>query len=260
RARAGDTNPCPICLGPFVNASYLDICFHKFCYRCITQWVKVVKGKLSQPPSSVKCPLCKTENFSIIHNYNGDSFERHHINQNIVHSFVLTKEHRYRLQCYYTEPGFLTDVFDIPRFWRIRKFLQPNRWLESWLKRELQALMQEENVDVVLHHLLGVIHSFCKRTERRDKQETRSMGTEQEEFKGVVLDAARPFIMGRTDRFVDEIELFLASGLNVEAYDAVYMQRLGWNSPRGTIAVEEREEQNTSTAVTPYLFIFEEDD
>lgn len=43
---------------------------------------------------------------------------------------------------WYYKPGFLADVFDVPRFWKLKKFLQRNRWLESWLRRELQALMQ----------------------------------------------------------------------------------------------------------------------
>lgn len=72
--------------------------------------------------------------------------------------------------------------------------------------------------------------------------------------------------MARTDRFVDEIELFLASGLNMEAYDAIYKQRLVRTIRREMGAAnEEREEedeeeqQNVRTRVTPYLFIFEED-
>ncbi|KAG7576096.1 Zinc finger RING-type [Arabidopsis thaliana x Arabidopsis arenosa] len=257
-------DPCPICLGPFLHDSYLDTCFHKFCFSCIKQWIKVVSSKASKQLSSVKCPLCKTENFSIIHNYDGCSFDRHYINRNIPDGFVLTKEQRYRLQCYYTESGFLADVFDVARFWKLQKFLQPNRCLEAWLRRELQALMQEEDVDIVMHHLVGVMDSFCKRIKQRRKQEARSAETtNQEQFKAAVSEAARPFVMARTDRFVDELELFLAAGLNLEAYDAIYKQRLGWNNRREMgAASEEREEvveHNLRTRVTPYLFIFEED-
>ncbi|KAF3585604.1 hypothetical protein F2Q69_00032366, partial [Brassica cretica] len=135
-------DPCPICLGPILQESYLDTCFHKFCFGCIKQWIKVVSSKVTKPLSSVKCPLCKTDNISIIYNFDGHSFDRHYVDPNITDGFVLTKEHRYRLQCYYTESGFLADVFDVPRFWKLKKLLQRNRWLESWLRRELQALMQ----------------------------------------------------------------------------------------------------------------------
>lgn len=46
------------------------------------------------------------------------------------------------------------------------------------------------------------------------------------EFKKLVSDAARSFLSRRTDRFVDELELFLASGLNLDAYDKVCMEHL----------------------------------
>lgn len=82
--------------------------------------------------------------------------------------------------------------------------------------------------------------------------------TKQEDFKALVSDAARPFLMARTDRFVNEMQLFLASGLNIEAYDAVYMQRLGWNTPRVTMESGEGETSG-QTLVIPYLHIFDED-
>lgn len=252
-------DPCPICLGPILQESYLDTCFHKFCFRCIKQWIKVVSSKVTKPLSSVKCPLCKRDNISIIYNFDGHSFDRHYVDPNITDGFVLTKEQRYRLQCYYTESGFLADVFDVPRFWKLKKFLQRNRWLESWLRRELQALMQEEDVDIVLHHLIGVMDSFCKRTEQRHKQEAKRSGEAfQEQFKSVIAEAARPFLLARTDRFVDELELFLASGLNMEAYDAVYKQRLDKNKSREIGVANEAgvEEENRRT---PNLFLFEED-
>lgn len=103
-------NPCPICLGPVVEDSYLDKCFHKFCYNCIVHWTKVVASKHSSLLSSVKCPLCKTENVSIIHGYDGTYFQRHYISQIFGDSFFFSKAHRYRLQSYYTEPG-LNQLF-----------------------------------------------------------------------------------------------------------------------------------------------------
>jgi hypothetical protein len=109
---------CPICLGPFIQLSYLDHCLHQFCFNCILRWTKVVSAKNHTPPSSVKCPLCKvcllllltlqliiiilficlfimllnlnfimsiimqTDNFSIIYGLDGDCFQRHYINNN----------------------------------------------------------------------------------------------------------------------------------------------------------------------------------
>ncbi|XP_021817416.1 uncharacterized protein LOC110759642 [Prunus avium] len=250
-----DSNPCPICLGPIIQDSYLDKCFHKFCYNCILRWTKVVAHKQSCLPTSVKCPLCKTENLSIIHGYDGSSFQKHYINQDS--GFILSKDHKYRLQCYYTEPGFLNDIFDVLRYWKSHKYLQPNRWLQSWLRREIQALMQEEDVDIIMHHIHGLIHSSLTRHEQ--KGQTKTPEAKQREFQESISDAARPFLAARTDRFVNEVELFLASGLNIEAYDAVCMQRLGWSAPGVTTEPTEGELAE-NRPVIPYLYIFYDSD
>ncbi|XP_050223142.1 uncharacterized protein LOC126673178 isoform X2 [Mercurialis annua] len=226
---SGDSNPCPICLGPFLQESYLDTCFHKFCYKCILHWAKVVSGR----PSSVKCPLCKTQNLSIIYGYDGCSFERRFMTQNCENS-----------------------IANVSQYWKTRKYLQPNRWLLRWLRREIQALLQEEDVEIIVHHILGVIDSFQQRNEQIHQMKMPE--AKQEKFKSLVADAARPFLAAKTDRFINELELFLASGFNIDAYDEVYMQQLGWNTPRaaGEAASAEPSEP---TPVIPYLYIFDDD-
>ncbi|EEF49815.1 uncharacterized protein LOC8285547 [Ricinus communis] len=254
---SGDSNPCPICLGPFIQESYLDTCFHKFCYNCILHWTKVIGRKRHSPsPSSVKCPLCKTENHSIIYGFDGSSFQRHYTNVICQNSSFFSKEHKYRLQCYYTKSGSLSKIVNVLRYWKSRKYLQPNRWLQRWLRREIQALLQEEDVEIILHHILGVVDSFQKRSEKTHQMNMPE--TKQSEFRTLVSDAARPFLAARTDWFVNELELFLASGFNIEAYDEVYMQQLGWNAPTvtGEAADAEPSEQRP---VIPYLYIFDDD-
>lgn len=78
----------------------------------------------------------------------------------------------------------------------------------------------------------------------------------QEEFRILVSQAARPFLTGRTDRFVNEVELFLASELTIDAFDKVYVQHLGWKFPEITKDEGEGEVERYST---PYLYLFDED-
>ncbi|KAJ9131476.1 hypothetical protein P3X46_035132 [Hevea brasiliensis] len=232
-----DSNPCPICLGPFLQESYLDSYFR----ICILNWTKVVAGKHSHAPSSVKCPLCKTENCSIIYGYDGSSFQRY--------SF-FSKAHKYRLKC------ILSNIVNVLRYWKSYKYLQPNRWLQSWLRREIQALLQEEDVEIIVHHILGVVDSFLRRGDQ--SHQMRTPETKKGEFKNLVSDAARPFLAARTAQFVNELELFLASGFNIEAYDEAYMQQLGWNTPRLTGEGADVE-HSEHTPIVPYLYIFYDD-
>lgn len=172
-------------------------------------------------------------------------------------SFILSRAHRYRLQCYYTEQGFLDDIFNISQYWRSLKYNQPNCWLENWLRREIQALIQEEDVDIILHHILAVVKAALW-TRREQKSHMNAPEKKQEEFKMSVSEAARPFLAARTDRFVYEIQLFLASGMNIEAYDAAYIQRLGWSSPGVNTEVSHSELVDRSTVI-PYMHLFDGD-
>nr|AAT77904.1 putative RING-finger protein [Oryza sativa Japonica Group] len=65
-AAASAACACPICLDSFLDEAYLDTCFHSFCYKCICQWVKIVSTKHAEPLSSVQCPLCKVNSFSLV--------------------------------------------------------------------------------------------------------------------------------------------------------------------------------------------------
>lgn len=60
--------------------------------------------------------------------------------------FFLSLFPKLTITCIYNsfsfQSGFLNDIFDVSRYWKSCKYLQPNCWLESWLRREIQALMQ----------------------------------------------------------------------------------------------------------------------
>ncbi|XP_035493104.1 topoisomerase I binding, arginine/serine-rich a [Scophthalmus maximus] len=56
-AEVSPDSKCPICLDMFNNISYLDLCLHKFCFRCIQEWSK----------NKAECPLCKQPFNSIYH-------------------------------------------------------------------------------------------------------------------------------------------------------------------------------------------------
>lgn len=73
----------------------------------------------------------------------------------------------------------------------------------------------------------------------------------------MVSEATRPFLTGRTDRFVNELELFLASSLTVDAFDRVYIQHLGWKIPE-MMGESEVGEPVEHAPLVPYLYLFDE--
>ncbi|ONK55176.1 uncharacterized protein A4U43_UnF6780 [Asparagus officinalis] len=217
-------DPCPICLEPVKEEAYLDRCFHSFCYRCIVQWSNVVSKKHSQAKSSMKCPLCMTENFSIVHGFNGENFQQHYISQSHDKN-NLSSAHQFRLQWYNSNARVSRKESDVHLYWKLLRYLRRNIWLENWLRREIQALTQQEDVEIIVHHIHGAIENFIRR-QQQDHIKNVMPEDKRKRFRELISDVARPFLFGRTERFVDELESFLVLGLTVDAYDAICMQNL----------------------------------
>ncbi|KAM3334495.1 hypothetical protein ACQJBY_029116 [Aegilops geniculata] len=226
---AAGAGACPICLEAIEDETYLDACLHSFCYRCITQWVKIVASKREEPLSMARCPLCKTESASIIHAFDGESFQQHHIEHEQHHipgkkTRHLSDAHALVSQFYNTREVSVSDSDNessIQRYWKQRRYLRKNVWLEPWLRREIQALTRDEDVDAVVFHVHGVIESALKLHASKEASPEHA----REEFVRSLSDAARPFLHGRTARFVAEVELFLASQLNIDAYGRARARR-----------------------------------
>ncbi|KAL9259768.1 E3 ubiquitin-protein ligase Topors-like protein [Drosera capensis] len=253
-----DSNPCPICLGPVIAEAYLDRCFHKFCYSCILRWMNVVRDKRSSSrhEESLKCPLCKTENFSIIYGYDGSTFQRHHVHEDALERSFYTVDHKYRLQCYYTESGMLEDTFRVAQYWKFSKYLQPSKRLQHWLKRELQALTQVEDVEVLVRHTLGIVESFRQRNHSKGPRPVSE--AIRQSFKSLVGNSVKPFVGERTERFVDELELFLCSGLTLEAYDNIYKKHIGQIRAEETSAEVENTDCDHIPTAVPFLHLFDD--
>lgn len=77
----------------------------------------------------------------------------------------------------------------------------------------------------IVYHIHGVLESFMKRHKRDHTSRNIRAEKRREELKNLLSDAARPFLLGRTERFVKEVELFLVSNLNMEAYNKLRIQR-----------------------------------
>ncbi|XP_030000656.1 topoisomerase I binding, arginine/serine-rich a [Sphaeramia orbicularis] len=77
-AELSPDSKCPICLDIFNNISYLDLCLHKFCFRCIQEWSK----------NKAECPLCKQPFNSIYHTIKSEQdFKKYDLKPSDTNSF-----------------------------------------------------------------------------------------------------------------------------------------------------------------------------
>ncbi|KAI9494876.1 hypothetical protein BDB00DRAFT_816184 [Zychaea mexicana] len=49
---------CSICIQPYIRRTFLQPCYHSFCFQCIRQWINIVPN----------CPLCKQLVDSLVYN------------------------------------------------------------------------------------------------------------------------------------------------------------------------------------------------
>lgn len=95
-------------------------------------------------------------------------------------------------------------------------------------------------------------YSRSQREHSKDSPEQK-----REQFRALLADAVGPFVFGRSERLVNELELFLVSSLNIEAYDEVYLQCLGADTSGATSGTAEDNHERTSQV--PCLHLFDED-
>ncbi|KAJ7517274.1 hypothetical protein O6H91_21G016500 [Diphasiastrum complanatum] len=172
-----------------------------------------------------------THYVSIIHNFVGTSFQRHYV-VNDKHTFsgrsFKSEAHVRRLAVYFgnsdsraLQENILssnTKSRECAKFGKkVVKHAPSNRWLFCWIRRELQALMQEEDVNILVHHVVGMIESFQSR--KGEASVSSKINLENSSWLSAVSSAVRPFIFEHATKFVEELEKFLFSGLDIAAYD-----------------------------------------
>ncbi|XP_024370953.1 uncharacterized protein [Physcomitrium patens] len=99
--------------------------------------------------------------------------------------------------------------------------VKANKWLPCWVQRELQALMQDEDVNMVTHHVVGVVQSLQKRSRgtmfRPDSGSAKEPSSKS--WCNAVAEAMRSFIFEDAEMFAVELWKFLDSGIDIAFYD-----------------------------------------
>lgn len=161
---------CPICLQPVDGEAYLDPCFHRFCFSCILQWSEMGVRRGAPP----LCPVCKGPFFTIIHDFRGTQFKKYDVLGGTSSvRFQLSGKHVLRRAVY--EKGGEASEGENPfrgkAFAGVKGYRggTSERWLRCWVRRELQALLEEEDVEMVALHIVGSVELLAEQRRQRQK-------------------------------------------------------------------------------------------
>ncbi|XP_028910713.1 E3 ubiquitin-protein ligase Topors [Ornithorhynchus anatinus] len=148
-----DTSPdkCPICLDGFENMAYLDLCFHRFCFRCVQEWSK----------NKAECPLCKQPFHSIFHSVRAeDDFKEYVLRPTQNDSFSNPGGQRFRYRTTMTRDrgasfrrphgnGVLLERLSIPPRDRNNDIQHILRQFVARLQAEARSLPQIQEQEVI---------------------------------------------------------------------------------------------------------------
>uniref|UniRef100_A0A8C6T8C9 E3 ubiquitin-protein ligase Topors n=1 Tax=Neogobius melanostomus TaxID=47308 RepID=A0A8C6T8C9_9GOBI len=189
-AEVSPDSKCAICLDLFNNISYLDLCLHKFCFRCIHEWSK----------NKAECPLCKQPFNSIYHTIKSEQdFKKYDLKPTSNGSFGTFGGVRFRYRT--TVTGVRRQIKELYRQdVRVRSVRDGGR------SRDTSAEFYRRN-PACLHRLVPWLK--------------RELAVIYGAHGSLEL---RPFLQGCTEHFLHEFISFAKSPFNMEAYDqqAVY--------------------------------------
>jgi len=241
---------CPICLQDFEIPCLLDKCFHQFCIFCILQWAEI----------TASCPLCKSSFNTFVYDVKSSTDYKiylYHVDHarnlkkkksqiSIPVQFPLTEAHAKRRLLYYRSGRVIHSELAL-LFSRLQRDLQSSdsrkKMLlfkaEEWIIRELQALLEEQDV-LLLHQF---ILSLLEEGHTLEK----------------CLEALRPFLFEKTERFVCELARYLLTNVSsIGRYDlmnvmqedeGVMTQILSENSKKESTYEIEENVNNNNTAI-----------
>jgi len=219
---------CPICLEKFDNITFLDICFHQFCFVCILQWSEV----------NFKCPLCKSDFHSLIYDVKSNTdYKRYPLfpstggikkfnnnnrttttttttNSSFRNNYIGSSQPNIEEGLAFRSSVYAKGIRAIPMVAAFKLFLNPiainsnfNVWrlkLEPWIKRELRAIIPttETGSLIILQELIMEI--LRKHNIKTDPK---------------VKASLERFLFHKTDHFIHELICFACSPYGVAAYD-----------------------------------------
>ncbi|KAL4177079.1 hypothetical protein KRP22_002015 [Phytophthora ramorum] len=212
---------CPICLQTLQDPVMLTVCYHVYCFECLSTWAHSLALHGVEPPT---CPLCKAAFQDAYANVRSETdfevfrFQGRHIqdqesrnrqrlscdgNRQRLRRRSLVYRRRMRLV---RVAGVDVNGESFPTMHKVKSEY------EGWLERELRACIGR---DIDLTVLLAIIHCCLNKIDQCGAKKC------YDELQ----QALTPFLYEDAKHFVRELAFFLGSRLNAQAYDAAVEYR-----------------------------------
>ncbi|CAJ0645679.1 8757_t:CDS:2 [Entrophospora sp. SA101] len=203
---------CSICLHQYQDQSYLNYCYHTFCYSCISQWIKTIAKKTKKP----YCPLCKNKIKYIIHNIDeakgsflkyyleNDYGERYGHGNNVNNNggefkitekdkMMITKKRKKWIREISSNNNNLINETDLKR-------------IKPFITRDLKVILSDMYDEIIEEHVQSILTMYYFNGSKTEKE---------------VIDLLKPWLKGEkiTQKFLSELNEFLNSDWNIEKWD-----------------------------------------
>ncbi|CDS05210.1 hypothetical protein LRAMOSA07739 [Lichtheimia ramosa] len=212
---------CSICMQTYTRRTFLQPCFHSYCFLCIRQWINIVP----------QCPLCKQGIDSLIYNIDeeANTFQEYTLADNKVHNppeeppemtlqdrVVMARRQLYQSRISSDKASYPPPQ---PRYAHIQLVtpeLMPKA--KIFVSREIPAVMGKSCDDFIERHINAVLltphESNMKATKKRSKT---SMTMDD-----IVHELGEWLTIGSTNmdgdavarKFLQELMAYLKSGLD----------------------------------------------
>lgn len=227
---SGVCGTCTICLSAIAHAdeTFIDPCYHHFCYKCIKQW-----SQNQDPRLPLLCPLCRQAYTLLITDCRDYAYRRERLRPPAHEAALsstgsdlhLTVQHRRRRASY-----FSGDVMEVqqqggedgmtpPWARRVSPALAARSDVARWVTRELQAILLQDDVDLLGQHLLGTLRGAAQ-LGGGARPGTSGGGPSHADLCTRLGTAAGPFLHRHATRFAQQLVSFASSGQSLATWDA----------------------------------------
>ncbi|KAI7854205.1 hypothetical protein BDC45DRAFT_569322 [Circinella umbellata] len=174
---------CSICIQPYIRRTFLQPCYHSFCFTCIRQWINIAPN----------CPLCKQAIDSLIYNMDErtNTFQEYVLHDHDNHNpspeppptSLQDRILPVRRQIYYTQYKNVIYPPVANRFAHVQ-YITPNHIpkVSTFITREVPAIMGKASDSFTERHIKAILLTPYEANKQHNKPTTSTVSNSSKSF------------------------------------------------------------------------------